>query len=310
MYEGKTYSFTFDHKPTVKEVDELFKLKSGRNFDNKKATFYDAATEMLEIKSNVLKPSTIRGYTHNLEKLSDEFKNMKIDDIQQKDLQKELNRLAETRAPKTVKNYKGFIDSVFALYCPSVNFNVKIPMVVTKEPYIPKSEEVKTIIDLSRGTPYQLPVYLGCYGMRRSEICALTLKDINFDTNEIHITKSKTQNEREEWVITNTPKTSKSYRTIQVHPLVIQLIKENGLYKGHPHTISDWLRRTQDKINMPRFSLHKLRHYYASEMLEDMPMKAVQEFGGWSSAYTVQRIYNHNRRKTAEIEQAMSSKLF
>ncbi|MCQ8205744.1 site-specific integrase, partial [Vibrio parahaemolyticus] len=58
-------------------------------------------------------------------------------------------------------------------------------------------------------------------GLRRGEALALQWRDINFETNEI--TVNKTQSLGKNWrIVTQTPKTNSSYRTITIDPKTLQ----------------------------------------------------------------------------------------
>lgn len=46
---------------------------------------------------------------------------------------------------------------------------------------MPSREDVKRILEEVKDTPYEIPITLACYGMRRSEICALHPEDIDRD---------------------------------------------------------------------------------------------------------------------------------
>lgn len=62
---------------------------------------------------------------------------------------------------------------------------------VKKDPYVPNNEDVRRILEEARGTRYELPILLGCLGMRKSEICALDESCI--EGNTLHIYKAMVQ---------------------------------------------------------------------------------------------------------------------
>lgn len=64
-------------------------------------------------------------------------------------------------------------------------------------------------------------------GMRSGELCALKWTDINFETNEIRITKtiySENNNMKEYELVP--PKTAGSVRTIEVEDQIMDMLKE------------------------------------------------------------------------------------
>lgn len=86
-------------------------------------TFRQAAEKYVTIKENVLSPSTIKEYSEMPKRLSSLFCDMLISDITQLDIQKEINSIAKTRSPKTVRNYHGFISAVLGTFRPDLNIS-------------------------------------------------------------------------------------------------------------------------------------------------------------------------------------------
>lgn len=296
-YKGKRYTVIVDYKPTQKEALKLIsdKLESNQT-KSKHRTFEDAAKSYIESKLNILSPSTIRVYYNTLDNISDEFKLSLFNDLSQFDIQKEINRLSESRAPKTVRNYHGFISGVFAMFRPDMNIHTMLPQKRKNEPYIPTDSDIKTILSLAEGTMFEVALLLACYGLRRSEICALTLDDIDGDV--ISINKAIVLDQNKEWVLKST-KTTESERQIVVSNTIIQKIHEQGfVYKGNPNSLTDWLTRTQKKNNIPHFSLHKFRHYFASKMSEmNIPEADILSMGGWKTDYIMKGVYRHAMNK-------------
>ena len=60
QYKGKRYSYSFDHKPTQREINERFMKELEYKRANGRLTFEDAAAIMLKEKDSVLTPATIR----------------------------------------------------------------------------------------------------------------------------------------------------------------------------------------------------------------------------------------------------------
>lgn len=68
------------------------------------------------------------------------------------------------------------------------------------------------------------------------------------------------------WV-EKTTKTTSSTREIVIPMEIADKVREKGyIYKGHPNSITRFLENTEDALGIPRFPLHKLRHYFASKM--------------------------------------------
>ncbi len=121
MYKGKTYTLTFDGKPTQKEVVLKMAEKLEKAQENHKSmTFRTAAEKYIEAKRNVLSPSTIRGYNGILKQISESVLDESIYDVTAMDVQKEINRYSKEHSPKSVYNFHGFISAILGMFCPNL----------------------------------------------------------------------------------------------------------------------------------------------------------------------------------------------
>lgn len=300
MYKGKMYTVTFEHKPTQKEAitamaKELQKIQE----KHKSLTFQAAAEEYIESKRNVLSPSTIRGYHGIMRRISKEILEENIHDITSLEVQAEINRVSRSHSPKTVRNHHGFISAVLGTFCPSLKINTTLPQKVKREPYIPSDEDVKRILECAKGTEYEIPIILACYGLRRSEICALKLDDIDGDI--VRIKKAMVPDENRNWVVKST-KTTSSARDIIIPIEVANKIRERGyIYKGCPDCITNYLKRTERALDIPQFSIHKLRHYFASKMSAmNVPEADIMRMGGWETDHVMKSVYRHSMMEKEE----------
>lgn len=186
-----------------------------------------------------------------------------------------------------------FLTAVLGTYCPSLKINTTLPQKVKSEPYTPSQGDVKRILAEIKGSQFEIPITLACYGMRRSEICALTPEDIEGDV--IHINKALVQDENKKWVI-KTTKTTESTRSIIIPQELAEKIKDQGyVYRGHPGNITKHLERIEDKLEIPRFPLHKLRHYFASQMSAlGVPEADILKMGGWETDHVMKSVYRHS----------------
>lgn len=295
MYKGKTYTVITEYKPTQKEAlqllaEELDKVKTEHDI----LLFESAANKYIQTKENILSPSTIRSYLCILKNLSDTFKSTRISDMDQESVQVEINRYSQKRSPKSTRNAHGFISAVLSMYKPSLHLNTTLPQAVKRKEYIPTVEEVKKVLEFAKGTRYEIPFLLGTYGMRRSEICALTLDDI--DGNTISINKALVQDKDNKWVLKST-KTTNSTRDIIVSDYLINLIHSTGtIYDGYPDKLIENLHSMQKKADVPRFRFHDLRHFFVTELSQaGFSEEDIMYLGGYSSPYVMKKVYRHAR---------------
>lgn len=288
---------TFDHYPTDDEILIAFSEKINLKdipVPKEILTFLVAANQYVNLKSNVLSPRTVREYLRTIDYLSPAFTALNINKIEQIDIQQEINRLSVNLAPKTVKNYHSFIASVIKTFRPDFVIRTTLPQCIISEPYIPTDNEVKLFLNYiktERPRYYEL-VVLAAYGLRRSEILAITDEDLTGQT--LHITKALVLNNDNEWVVKQ-PKTPRSRRDITIPKEIADSIREKGCaFEGHPGDISKIINTACKTLNINHFTLHKLRHYFATKLLsENVDMITVMSLGGWSSPYVLQKHYAH-----------------
>lgn len=298
MVKGKRYRITYQDKPTKRqaELDLYEMINQTSDAPNNDLTFKQAAKAYIEMKRNVLSPNTVRDYSLIPGRLSEWFVNLKIDEISQIDINKQINELSVTLSPKTVRNYHGFISAILGTYRPQLRIYTTLPQNRKTEPYIPSDKDVKRILKALEGTEYYVGTILSCYGMRRGEILALTLDDIE-DDGTVHIRKSMALDSERNKVIKST-KTTHSERDIMIPLDVVELIREQGyVYRRKPGGITQKLGEVQEQLGIPHFSMHKLRHYFASKMLTITDSKTVQALGGWKTDAVLNSVYAHSLKE-------------
>ena len=296
LVDGKMYSITVHYKPTQQQatqlISEIVSSASGL-----KGTFHYYANEYIEIKEKILSPRTIREYHTTVKMLPEWFLRMYLDNIKRQDIQRVINELAVDRSPKTIKNYHGFIASVFNMYRPGFKFNTTLPQKEKHDDYIPTADDIRAILESADGTEYYIFLKLACMGLRRSEICALQLSDLD-DNNMLHINKALVLDKDNNWVVKST-KTTASTRNIPLPEQLAAQIREQGyIFKQTPNSVMKWLNRTQDMLDIPRFQLHKLRHYFASTLMEKgATSKDIMALGGWETDNVMKTVYQHAMKK-------------
>lgn len=294
MYKGHTYTIVTSYKPTQKEAILLMAAKLEQVRENcERMTFSKAAENYVEMKRNVLSPKTIKEYVGIEGRLPEWFRSFLISDISQIEINQLVNELCKNKSPKTVRNIHGFISAVLGTFRPTLKISTTLPQRIKNEPYTPSREEVQRILSEIEGSPFEIPITLACYGMRRSEICALEASDVEDDI--VHINKALVQNEKGEWVIKGT-KTTESTRDIIIPAELAGKIKKQGyIYKGHPCAIAKYLGQVEASLGIQHFPLHKLRHYFASEMAAlGIPEADILRLGGWETDHVMKSVYRHS----------------
>lgn len=307
--DGKDYSTYLDHKPTKAEaraiLDEMQNTMALLGPDGFR-TFSKAYEGYIEAKRSVLSPSTLKGYRTAFRGLPEWFTEMQLSKINRTHVQKLVNDYSVDHSPKTVKNQYSLVCSVMRFYdckeCP-----VTLPQAQKEDIYIPTKEDVAKLLKVVSGTKYEVPIRLGIYGLRRSEIMALTIDDLS-DDNVLTIDKAMIEGET--GVFVKTTKTTGSTRKVLIDDKLADLIRQQGyIYDGSASRLTMAVTAYEDAAGLPHFSLHKLRHFFASYMHELGYSEAqVMEAGGWTSDRVMKRIYRH-AMEMDDVKKEMAKKL-
>lgn len=201
--------------------------------------------------------------------------------------------MAETKSPKTVRNAYGLISSILAFHAPRVKLHVALPKKPNLPPLCPSRDQVRQMLDAVTNTRYELGFRLAVYGLRRSEICAITSDDL--DGNVLTICKARVQDERQHWVTKQTTKTDASTRQIVIDQNLADAIREAGtVFDGTPAALSEGVKRVMIKAGLPDMSMHKLRHFFASYAHElGFSDAAIMSLGGWQTDHAMKQHYRH-----------------
>lgn len=291
MVNGKVFSFTFNHRPTKSEVSQMIIDSQKESTISCSSSVEKACDAYIDSKSNVLSPSTVRGYRSIVKQLSPSFRVKPLSAVTLPVLQTEVNRYSAEHSAKSTRNFSGFLVSVVKFYG-GTTLDVSVPPKEKHMDYIPTIEDVKKIFNDLKGTRYEVPLFLASLGLRRSEICALTMEDLK--GNVLTINKAIVLDEHQKWIVKQT-KTTDSTRTIILPDELVSLIQEHGtIYDGDPEMIYCALTKSQKKLGIPHFSLHKMRHFFASYMHDlGYSDKQIQEFGGWKTDIIMKTVYQH-----------------
>lgn len=309
---GKVYAAYFDHNPSdLEALNAITQIMNEAGYGDNKGSFKMYANEYIETKRNVLSPSTAGGYQKIIRSISPKFMSLKLYEIELQDIQAEVNRYAKDHAPKSVKNFNGFISAVFKLYRPKFNYNVKLPQKKKFKSYVPTEDDVKAILEASKGSPYHIGFQLAVLGMRRSEIAAITIDDLH--GNILAINKDRIYDEENHLMTRDNTKTEESTREIYLPDELVKEINEAGyIYDKTPPMLVNTLHKYQDELGIPRFRLHDLRVFFVSYAHSlGIPDLYIQKSGGWKTDFIMKNTYlKELKDKTQEAQQNIASKLF
>lgn len=269
----------------------------------------DALRSFVESRKNVISPATHREYMNTIARAYDRIENIKISKLSDSIIQTWINDSAKTKSAKTIKNEITLLASALKLFGKEISTTqFRLPQKIKTELYIPTEEDIRTILSIAEGD-YKVAVLLAAFGtMRRSEICALTLDDL--DGNIVSVNKAMVKNVDKQWVI-KTTKTTGSTRKVILPQFVADEFRRSGPLQKTPDGITRTHERLVKKAGVPHFRFHDYRHFSASILHAiGMPDKYIMERGGWSSNATLKNIYQHTMDAITNQENDRANEYF
>ena len=285
MIDGQSYSFTHADKKTALRMASDFADDYRRKMDN--PTLLERMREYVAENEERLSPSTVRSYNGMIRMIAERtprIASKRLSAITEQDVSDIVRPL---RTLKTKRNYVNFIHA-----CTGKSAG-KLTGVSSKRVHVPTELEVKGLLQIFRNTELEIPIMLAAYGgLRRGEICALRMSDIDGDF--VHVSKAVVRDPSGAWV-TKDPKTASSVRSVLLPHFVIERIKERG-YITHllPSQVSNRFWKRQRNLGIPPYCFHSLRHFHASYLhYLNIPDAYIMQRGGWSTPSVMQSIYRH-----------------
>lgn len=270
-------------------------------------TVKKAYENYINLKTDVLSPSTIKGYNKLLANSFPALMPLQVDTLKQEHIQRAVNAMVKKgSSPKTVRNAYGLLTSVLKMCRPGFQFNVNLPQRLKQQPRKISDEEISAIFAAAKGTDVEIPILLGLWlGLRLSEIRGLQFGDIK--DHRLHVTRAIVESVGDD--VVKPPKTFSGDRWISlpkyIEDLILPLYSEAKDEHG-PDADSQYIITLSDHAIYMRFSrllekhgiqhcrFHDLRHANAAVMVKlGIESKYAQERNGWSSDKMYKDVYSY-----------------
>jgi integrase len=243
---GKRNTITkggFNSKNEAEEYlqDQLYALRKGIAVDYNNVTLGKYLEEWLENRKSDIAPNTYFGYKTNIEKhIIPEIGNVKLQELKvlhidrlyrvKRNPNKEVTdkSLSNTSIRYIHRVLRKALQDAYVkeLIVKNVADLATVPKEIEHEPKILNENEVKKLIQSSKGSDFYLPVLLAVgLGLRRGEVLGLSWSDIDFNRNTITI-KQAVSIDYDGKIFLKPPKTKTSRRTLAAHPEQIRALKD------------------------------------------------------------------------------------
>lgn len=306
MVDGKRTGKTFDTK------EEALYWASGVKTKQKEAsksprnlTVKEAIDKYIESKDAVLSPSTVAGYKRIRDNHLSSLMGIKLCDLRQEAVQREINKMSKEKSPKTVRNAHGLLTAAVNEYYPELVLKTTLPQKEKTEIIVPNEADIKAIAEAVKGKSVELPVLLAMWlGLRMSEIRGLTWDCIKGDT--IHIKQAMVDEGLK------TTKTYSSNRVLPLPPYIKGLIdaqprKGDFIIPDSRRAINSRFTYWAEKAGIKHYRFHDLRHVNASVMLAlNVPDKYAMRRMGHATNNMLKTVYQHTMsEKELEVNAAV-----
>lgn len=210
-------------------------------------------------------------------------------------------------------------------------FSRKYDLLPTYEAYCRK--QVRIFRDLM----YKIYVWMALTSAcRRSELVGLKIDSCDFENNRIMITKTGHYSSGKGIYFKDILKNGEPSKHVDMPVTMMEMLKDylaersriidlmdwedsgyvfisleegNVVYPGGPmlpDTISNWFSNLLEKYNLPKITLHGMRHSSISYLINaGVPVKMVAERAGHKNTRTTEEIYSHvyakKKRETADV---------
>ena len=302
----KFKSFTAKTKAEADYLAREYMMKHGQS-DSADMLLRDAYNAYISSKTAVLSPCTVKNYRSRARADFPDLMGKRLSELTEQNVQVSVNIMSANHSPKTIRNAHGLLSAVLGMFRPDIQLHTRLPQKIRPDLYVPSKDDIKAIMDAIRGTELEKAVLLAAFcSLRRSEVCALTADNIDFDNRIIYVSSALVPAETTGYT-TKQPKSDAGYREIKAPRIVIdRLPREGKIVNLAPSTITNRFCSLTESICGVHFRFHDLRHYQASILhAMGVPDKYIMERGGWRTDSTLKNIYQHtmsDKRKQVEDE--------
>lgn len=309
-------SFTAPSAWEAMQMAEEYRELRGIGVAENRLTVRMAINEYIEVRTNLLAPSTLRSYRLIRDTRLQSVMGIPIRSLKILDVQSAVNADAVTLSRKSVHEAVSLLNGALRSHGIDLMLNrrITLPRARKTERSLPPLGEVISAI---KGTSIELPCLLAMWlSLRISEVRGLRFSDIDPAERTITVRRSVVYFDGEDHH-DDFNKTLESTRTIPLPPYLFDMISALPRDSDEDHIVQagyNGIYKRFKKIMKERgfdMRFHDLRHEFASALSElNIPEKYIQKLGGWSSPHTLKSVYIHTLTPSEQAYQQQINALF
>lgn len=271
--------------------------RENKNERSKELTFEKALAKYIDLKRNVLSPTTLRSYTALQNNAFEILNPLPLSKISSAQLQSWINYYSGCHSPKSVFNAHGLVMAVMGMFRPEAKFCVTLPQKRPARLYTPSDEDITALLAHISGTALERAVLLAAFGtLRRGEACALTMDDI--DGCSVTVSGSMVR-ASSGWLV-KAPKTPQSVRTVKLPTAVVKRLTADrrtgeSIVGLNPEQVRKAFKKALRDCGLPDFRFHDLRAYAVSiRHALGIPDVYIMQDGGYKTDAVMKQVYRRS----------------
>lgn len=303
VIDGKRVSITAD---TPKEAQARAIALRGGILDEKKEkpsalTLSAAIDAYIESKSNILSPSTIRGYDILKRHRFKSLMQRDIHTLTRKDIQDAVNAEAAVCSPKTVSNAYGLLSATLRDNGIRV-VGIRLPQKVKPKKQYLQPEDFEKLMTAARGDLCETAILLAvCLGLRTSEIMGLCADCVDVERGTITIRRTSVPDKNNKNILKEGAKNEGSQRTVPCPPFIMEKLAADlpsspkaPVFKFCRSALLRHVHAVCQAAGIADTTTHGLRHTNAAIMRHlGISDHVAMERGGWSDENTYKKVYSY-----------------
>lgn len=301
MVDGKRHSITAPTKEKCAAEAASIKYRTKIIEDKQKSgtlTLAEAVDRYIEKRRGKISPSTLKGYEsyrkNRLQFMMSANVFTTTDDQWQDAVDRDFANLSPKYARNTWNLFAGAVEAATKRR-PDIEL---APPDGDPRSFL-KPTQIPVFVKAIQGKSAEIAMLLELSSLRISEVLDVRGTDVNLKENWVRVKGAAVYGPDGKLVHKKQNKTTKSNRYVPLIPPLKEALEKIELtdeYLVHmtSNGIFKQINRTCRELDFPEIGNHGLRHSFASLCYHlQIPLKIVQEMGGWDDFATVMKIYTH-----------------